>query len=127
MAALAAIGTTPIDKPFDVLIYVLLISFFPQLVAGSIKRSKNLLSQVAHVEEISLWDYERDTRSLMLMLLWQPLFPSQEIFQSDGDFPGKRALARRKLELHRVGRASWILPDHRRYLKAVEGEIDQKI
>lgn len=91
MAALAAIGTTPIDKPFDVLIYVLLISFFPQLVAGSIKRSKNLLSQVAHVEEISLWDYERDTRSLMLMLLWQPLFPSQEIFQSDGDFPGKPA------------------------------------
>ena len=98
-AALAVIGATPIDKPFDVLLpvgisfytfqalsytmdvyrreipaeknilrYALFVSFFPQLVAGPIERSKNLLSQVAHVEEISLWDYERVTRGLMLML-----------------------------------------------------------
>ncbi len=48
--------------------YALFVSFFPQLVAGPIERSKNLLSQVDRVEEFQLWDYERITRGAVLML-----------------------------------------------------------
>lgn len=59
-------GEIPAEK--NILRYALFVSFFPQLVAGPIERSKNLLSQVAHVEEINLWDYERVTRGFMLML-----------------------------------------------------------
>lgn len=56
----------PAEK--NILRYALFVSFFPQLVAGPIERSKNLLSQVAHVEEIDLWDYERVTQGFILML-----------------------------------------------------------
>ena len=48
--------------------YALFVSFFPQLVAGPIERSKNLLHQVDHVEEIRLWNYKRIMDGLMLML-----------------------------------------------------------
>ena len=48
--------------------YALFVSFFPQLVAGPIERSKNLLHQVDHVEEICLWNYKRIMDGLMLML-----------------------------------------------------------
>lgn len=39
--------------------YALFVSFFPQLVAGPIERSKNLLKQINSVEEINVWEYER--------------------------------------------------------------------
>ena len=48
--------------------YALFVSFFPQLVAGPIERSKNLLKQVDHVEEIRLWNYKRIGDGLTLML-----------------------------------------------------------
>ena len=48
--------------------YALFVSFFPQLVAGPIERSKNLLKQVDHVEEIRLWNYKRIADGLTLML-----------------------------------------------------------
>ena len=48
--------------------YALFVSFFPQLVAGPIERSKNLLHQVDRVEEIRLWNYKRIMDGLMLML-----------------------------------------------------------
>lgn len=48
--------------------YALFVSFFPQLVAGPIERSKNLLVQVQEVPLQKLWIYDRITRGLMLML-----------------------------------------------------------
>jgi len=46
--------------------YALFVSFFPQLVAGPIERSKNLLKQV---NEKHYFDYER-VRSGLLLMLW---------------------------------------------------------
>ncbi len=46
--------------------YALFVSFFPQLVAGPIERSKNLLHQV---NEKHYFDYER-ARKGILMMLW---------------------------------------------------------
>ncbi|MCD8068481.1 MAG: MBOAT family protein, partial [Lachnospiraceae bacterium] len=47
--------------------YALFVSFFPQLVAGPIERSKNLLRQMKNVESISLWDYDRIASGFILM------------------------------------------------------------
>ncbi|MDO4961525.1 MAG: MBOAT family O-acyltransferase [Eubacteriales bacterium] len=46
--------------------YALFVSFFPQLVAGPIERSKNLLRQLAKTTE---FNYER-AREGMLLMLW---------------------------------------------------------
>ncbi len=48
--------------------YALFVSFFPQLVAGPIERSKNLLVQMCNIEKIDVWDYERITQGGVLML-----------------------------------------------------------
>ena len=48
--------------------YALFVSFFPQLVAGPIERSKNLLEQINSVEQINVWNYERIIQGLTLML-----------------------------------------------------------
>ena len=48
--------------------YALFVSFFPQLVAGPIERSKNLLTQVECVDKFNLWNYDRVTKGLTLML-----------------------------------------------------------
>lgn len=39
--------------------YALFVSFFPQLVAGPIERSGNLLSQIQKITQIKLWNSER--------------------------------------------------------------------
>ncbi len=49
--------------------YALFISFFPQLVAGPIERSKSLLSQFNRLEEIQVWNFAR-IRSGAFMMLW---------------------------------------------------------
>ncbi len=51
----------------NILRYGLFVSFFPQLVAGPIERSENLLSQVQNVEKINVWNYERICNGLLLM------------------------------------------------------------
>ena len=48
--------------------YALFVSFFPQLVAGPIERSKNLLSQMQNIEEIKLWNARRVTSGTILMI-----------------------------------------------------------
>ena len=48
--------------------YALFVSFFPQLVAGPIERSGNLLRQINRVEQIKLWNYRRITEGAVLML-----------------------------------------------------------
>lgn len=48
--------------------YALFVSFFPQLVAGPIERSKNLLGQIQDVGKIKLWNAERVTSGAILMV-----------------------------------------------------------
>lgn len=51
--------------------YALFVSFFPQLVAGPIERSKNLLWQIRKIPSMNfrkLWNYERIASGLLLML-----------------------------------------------------------
>lgn len=48
--------------------YALFVSYFPQLVAGPIERSKNLLADIRDIPNKKLWDYDRVTRGLTLML-----------------------------------------------------------
>lgn len=52
----------------NILKYALFVSFFPQLVAGPIERSKNLLEQVKNVHLINVWDYDRICNGMVLML-----------------------------------------------------------
>lgn len=52
----------------NILRYSLFVSFFPQLVAGPIERSKNLLRQIDNVENIGIWNYSRIKNGLILML-----------------------------------------------------------
>lgn len=47
--------------------YALFVSFFPQLVAGPIERSKNLLGQMREMERIRLWDGHRVASGAVLM------------------------------------------------------------
>ena len=48
--------------------YALFVSFFPQLVAGPIERSQNLLPQVKRLEHLKLWDSERLQKGALTML-----------------------------------------------------------
>lgn len=57
-------GDVKVEKNF--LKYALFVSFFPQLVAGPIERSKNLLRQV---NESHTFDFER-LRDGLLIMLW---------------------------------------------------------
>ena len=52
----------------NIIEYALFVSFFPQLVAGPIERSKNLLIQVENLDKIKRFDYDRITEGLLLML-----------------------------------------------------------
>lgn len=60
-----------IEPEQNILKYALFVSFFPQLVAGPIERSKNLLMQIRQIGEISsrqLFDYGRIAGGLQIML-----------------------------------------------------------
>ena len=59
-------GDTKAEK--NIVRYALFISFFPQLVAGPIERSKNLLQQMKDIPRYQLWDYQRVTSGLMTMV-----------------------------------------------------------
>ena len=56
----------PEKNPFR---YALFVSFFPQLVAGPIERSKNLLKQVKDADTMKLWNYDR-IASGVVMMVW---------------------------------------------------------
>lgn len=60
-------GNTPAEKNF--IRYALFVSFFPQLVAGPIERSGNLIWQLERLGRERVWDFDRVTRGL-LMILW---------------------------------------------------------
>lgn len=57
-----------IDAEKNILKYALFVSFFPQLVAGPIERSTNLMKQVRDVANIKLWNYQRITSGMIIML-----------------------------------------------------------
>lgn len=59
-------GTIQAEK--NIFRYALFVSFFPQLVAGPIERSGNLLAQLQKIREIRLWDFNRIRDGLLLML-----------------------------------------------------------
>lgn len=56
-------GTTKVERDFWT--YALFVSFFPQLVAGPIERSKNLLSQF---KQPHTFDYENGMKGLRMMV-----------------------------------------------------------
>lgn len=53
----------------NLLRYALFVSFFPQLVAGPIERSGNLLPQMQNVDKIQVWNFER-IRDGFLLMMW---------------------------------------------------------
>ncbi len=57
-----------IEPEKNFLKYALFVSFFPQLVAGPIERSKNLLNDIRTIPEKKMWDYDRITKGLIMML-----------------------------------------------------------
>lgn len=59
-------GTIKAEKNF--FYYALFVSFFPQLVAGPIERSSNLLPQIRNIANLELWDAERLRKGAILML-----------------------------------------------------------
>lgn len=59
-------GDVEVEKNF--IRYALFVSFFPQLVAGPIERSKNLLDQMRHIEDIKLWNAKRVASGAILMI-----------------------------------------------------------
>lgn len=59
-------GTVASEK--NLFKYALFVSFFPQLVAGPIERSGSLLNQIREEPEHKLWDYQRVTSGMILML-----------------------------------------------------------
>lgn len=59
-------GQVKAEKNF--LRYALFVSFFPQLVAGPIERSHNLLMQINKVDYFRLWNFERVSSGLTIML-----------------------------------------------------------
>ena len=52
----------------NLLRYALFVSFFPQLVAGPIERSGNLLKQLRNVHTIEVWNYDRITKGFAQMV-----------------------------------------------------------
>lgn len=57
-----------VEPEYNLLKYALFVSFFPQLVAGPIERSKNLIAQVKECHTFKLWQGERIADGLSLML-----------------------------------------------------------
>lgn len=48
--------------------YALFVSFFPQLVAGPIERSENLLRQIKELDNRKAWNYENVVKGLITMV-----------------------------------------------------------
>ena len=57
-----------IKAEYNLFRYALFVSFFPQLVAGPIERSGNLIKQLYNADKIKLMNYERIVKGFMLMM-----------------------------------------------------------
>ena len=58
-----------VDAEYNLFRYALFVSFFPQLVAGPIERSGNLMKQLKEIHTIKLWNYERVVKGASV-LMW---------------------------------------------------------
>lgn len=58
-------GEIPAERDF--LKYALFVSFFPQLVAGPIERSKNLIGQLSNLDKLKPWNPEKAFNGLVYM------------------------------------------------------------
>ena len=56
-----------VEAEKNIIDYALFVSFFPQLVAGPIERSGNLLTQIRAMKKEKLYDYQGIIRGLILM------------------------------------------------------------
>lgn len=56
-----------VEPERNIINYALFVSFFPQLVAGPIERSKNLITQIREVSKRNLFDYDRFVRGFTYM------------------------------------------------------------
>lgn len=59
-------GDTKAEK--NILKYALFVSFFPQLVAGPIERSNQLITQLNQIDKVKIWDTKRMANGAVLML-----------------------------------------------------------
>ena len=57
-----------IEAEYNIFRYALFVSFFPQLVAGPIERSGNLIKQLKNTHEINVWNYERIVKGFIVMM-----------------------------------------------------------
>lgn len=57
-----------VEAETDFFRYALFVSFFPQLVAGPIERSKNLLLWMQDIENVKLWNGKRVASGAILMV-----------------------------------------------------------
>ncbi len=57
-----------IGAEYNIFKYALFVSFFPQLVAGPIERSGNLMRQINNIDKIKLFNYERIVKGFMVMM-----------------------------------------------------------
>lgn len=57
-----------IDAEKNFFRYALFVSFFPQLVAGPIERSKNLLGRLRDIDKIDLWNINRIREGIVVMV-----------------------------------------------------------
>lgn len=57
-----------VEAEKNIIDYALFVSFFPQLVAGPIERSKNLIKQIKSIKDRRLWSYDGIINGLILML-----------------------------------------------------------
>lgn len=48
--------------------YALFVSFFPNILSGPIERGKNILPQIEKLKDLKLWNYDRVTSGMVLML-----------------------------------------------------------
>ena len=48
--------------------YALFVAFFPQLVAGPIERSRNLLKQIRGIENLRIWNFRQIQEGAVIML-----------------------------------------------------------
>lgn len=57
-----------IETETNFLKYAIFVSFFPQLVAGPIERSGNLLNQIRNSDKINLFNFKRISKGLVIMI-----------------------------------------------------------
>jgi D-alanyl-lipoteichoic acid acyltransferase DltB (MBOAT superfamily) len=68
MGYLADVCRGEIKAERNLIKYALFVAFFPQLLSGPISRAKSLLTQIDTIPVRKVWDYQRITGGLILML-----------------------------------------------------------